>query len=203
MWLWTVACTVIYYSVRCFTGSTGASEEQSVKLLVKLIDQLPPPNKKTLEVLLRHLTLWVYTSLNTLYCGGKPEQHWLYWFYYNSSTFSKWHWSCMSRRITSRFRVCQNFALESCMVTLDSRLICYNSLLLLKTAYLFLQLCYVVIGSCLRTIVVVYHKFHTHSKTNRTGLHRVQACIVDPCNQACLCLRIYTANSTTRAMGFY
>ena len=28
-----------------------------------------------------------------------------------------------------------------------------------------LQLCYVVIGSCLRTIVVAYHEFHTHSKT--------------------------------------
>ena len=28
-----------------------------------------------------------------------------------------------------------------------------------------LQLCYVVIGSCLQTIVVAYHEFHTHSKT--------------------------------------
>ena len=28
-----------------------------------------------------------------------------------------------------------------------------------------LQLCYVVIGSCLRTIVVAYHEFHMHGKT--------------------------------------
>ena len=34
-----------------------------------------------------------------------------------------------------------------CMVTLDSRFVA------------------TVIGSCLRTIVVAYHEFHTHSKT--------------------------------------
>lgn len=40
-----------------FTESTGGTEEQCMKLMLKLIDQLPPPNKKTLEALLRHLCL--------------------------------------------------------------------------------------------------------------------------------------------------
>ena len=41
---------------------------------------------------LLQVTRTIITSPNTLYCGGEPEQHWAYWFYYNY-TFSKWHWS--------------------------------------------------------------------------------------------------------------
>jgi len=35
------------------------NEDQCVKLLLKLVDQLPAPNKSTLEVLMTHLCLYV------------------------------------------------------------------------------------------------------------------------------------------------
>ena len=55
------------------------------------------------------------------------------------------------------------------MVTLDSKLVAAVCSYKMRAHSLpvsfILQLCYVVIGSCLRTIVVAYHEFHMHSKT--------------------------------------
>ena len=48
---------IVVMKYACFTELPNATEEQRLKLLMKLIDQLPPPNRKTLEVLLRHLCL--------------------------------------------------------------------------------------------------------------------------------------------------
>ena len=45
------------------------------------------------------------TSLNTLYCGDEPEQHWAYWFYYSSPSDIDVVWA---KALHQDFRVCQN-----------------------------------------------------------------------------------------------
>ena len=70
--------SVIHLVLVCFCCvELNQNEDQCVKLLLKLIDQLPAPNKSTLEVLMTHLCLYVLVYIVTIMHTNDTACKWL------------------------------------------------------------------------------------------------------------------------------
>ena len=64
MFLLYIVCLYLFHYVEL-----NQNEDQCIKLLLKLIEQLPAPNKSTLEVLMTHLCLYVGVLMHANNCS--------------------------------------------------------------------------------------------------------------------------------------